>query len=110
MQRKTLIHELLTRSIIGAFYEVYNTLGFGFFEHIYSKAMEVELGARGHQVGREVWVPTPPPTDWSHTPFWTGAEVPTDHMDETSPRRIRLNRLFPFPSVLKYPELREPRR
>src|SRR5690349_16848929 len=57
MQRKPLIHELLTRSIIGAFYEVYNTLGFGFFEHIYSKAMEVELRKRGHQVGREVWVP-----------------------------------------------------
>ena len=57
MQRRPLIHEPLTRSIIAAFYEVYNTLGFGFLEEVYSSAMEVELRARGHKVGREVWVP-----------------------------------------------------
>jgi GxxExxY protein len=57
MQRQPLIHERLTHSIIAAFYEVYNTLGFGFFEQVYSKAMEFELRARGHKVGREVWVP-----------------------------------------------------
>ena len=57
MQRKPFSHELITRSIIGAFYEVYNTLGFGFFEQVYSEAMQVELHARGHKVGREVWVP-----------------------------------------------------
>jgi GxxExxY protein len=46
----------LTESIIGAFYEVYNTLGFGFLEHIYVMALERELRARGHQVAREVAV------------------------------------------------------
>ena len=56
MAQRTLIHEELTRSVIGAFYEVYNTLGFGFKEHIYSLALERELRSRGHRVGREVSV------------------------------------------------------
>lgn len=38
--------EALTDSIIGAFFEVYNTLGFGFLEHIYKAALERELRAR----------------------------------------------------------------
>lgn len=41
--------------MIGAFFEVYNNLGFGFLEHLYVMALERELMARGHQVGREVW-------------------------------------------------------
>ena len=45
-----------TGSVIGAFYEVYNTLGFGFLETAYSAAFEWELRARGHQVAREVGV------------------------------------------------------
>ena len=56
MSRRRLIHEELTESVIGAFYEVYNTLGFGFLEHIYMAALELVLRARGHQVDREVWV------------------------------------------------------
>jgi GxxExxY protein len=51
-----LVHEELTGSIIGAFYEVYNILGFGFLEHIYTMALERELRARGHHVAREVGV------------------------------------------------------
>ena len=51
-----LIQEALTRSVIGAFYEVYNALGYGFLEHVYSLALERELIARGHRVGREVGV------------------------------------------------------
>lgn len=51
-----LIHESLTGSVIGAFYEVYNILEFGFLEHIYSRALEEELRLRGHDVGREVSV------------------------------------------------------
>jgi GxxExxY protein len=51
-----LIEREITRSIIGAFYDVYNTLGFGFHENIYVMALERELIARGHQVGREVSV------------------------------------------------------
>ncbi|HUQ81379.1 MAG TPA: GxxExxY protein [Gemmatimonadaceae bacterium] len=37
----------------GGFYEVYNTLGFGFREHIYKMALERELRERGHLVQRE---------------------------------------------------------
>jgi GxxExxY protein len=51
-----LIEAGLTRSIIGAFYEVYNTLGHGFLEHIYVMALERELRERGHHVAREVAV------------------------------------------------------
>jgi GxxExxY protein len=54
--RTQLIEETLTRSVIGAFFEVYNTLGFGFLEHLYVMALERELLARGHHVAREVWV------------------------------------------------------
>ena len=56
MTRGDLIEESLTRSVIGAFFEVYNTLGFGFLEHLYVMALERELRARGHRVAREVWV------------------------------------------------------
>jgi len=56
MERRALIHEDLTGSVIGAFYDVYNTLGFGFLEHVYAMALERELRSRGHQVGREVSV------------------------------------------------------
>ena len=56
MKRHRLIHESLTRSVIGAFFEVYNTLGFGFLEHIYILALERELRSRGHQVRREAGV------------------------------------------------------
>lgn len=45
-----------TGSVIGAFFEVYNSLGYGFLEHVYSSALEEEVVARGHSVGREVSV------------------------------------------------------
>ena len=45
----------ITRSIIGAFYAVYNELGYGVAESLYSKALEVELRLRGHLVEREKW-------------------------------------------------------
>ena len=54
MKRQDLFEPDLTHSVIGAFYEVYNHLGFGFLEHIYAMALERELRTRGHQVGREV--------------------------------------------------------
>jgi GxxExxY protein len=53
---RELLEAQLTGSIIGAFYEVYNTIGFGFLEHIYRMAMERELIARGHHVDREMAV------------------------------------------------------
>ena len=48
-----LIERERTRSIIGAFYDVYNILGFGFIESVYSAALEQELVERGHAVSRE---------------------------------------------------------
>jgi GxxExxY protein len=54
MLRKQLIEEELTRSVIGAFFTVYNTLGYGFLEKVYATALENELRARGHVVNREV--------------------------------------------------------
>jgi GxxExxY protein len=54
MPRQKLVLEPLTRSVIGAFYEVYTTLGFGFLEHVYKAALEHELLTRGHRVAREV--------------------------------------------------------
>src|SRR5215204_4690895 len=56
MSTRVLFQEQLTRSVIGAFFEVYNTLGFGFLEHLYASALERELLERGHKVNRELSV------------------------------------------------------
>ena len=56
MPRRNLIEERLTHSVIGAFFEVYNTLGYGFLEHLYVRALDRELRSRGHAVAREVLV------------------------------------------------------
>jgi GxxExxY protein len=57
MARHDLVEERLTHSAIGAFFDVYNTLGYGFLEIVYVMALERELIGRGHQVSREVWIP-----------------------------------------------------
>lgn len=46
--------ENLTASIIGAAFEVANTLGHGFLETVYRKAMVRELSIKGLSVGEEV--------------------------------------------------------
>jgi GxxExxY protein len=51
-----LLEEELTKRIIGAFYTVHRTLGFGYREFIYSLALERELIAMGLRVEREVAV------------------------------------------------------
>jgi GxxExxY protein len=56
MTRRALLHEQLTGSVIGAFYEVYKTLGHGYLESLYATALEWELLARGHRVAREMSV------------------------------------------------------
>jgi GxxExxY protein len=71
MLRRRLHLEDLTRSVIGAFFTVYNTLGYGFFEHVYSRALHMELVARGHTVHREVWVPV----------FYNGAQISQQRLD-----------------------------
>jgi GxxExxY protein len=40
----------LTEKIIGAFYDVYNALGYGFLEKVYENALKLELESRGHRV------------------------------------------------------------
>jgi GxxExxY protein len=40
----------LTEKIIGAFYKVYNTLGFGYLEKVYENAMLIELRKHGLKV------------------------------------------------------------
>jgi GxxExxY protein len=37
----------ITQAIIGAAFEVYNVLGYGFLEKVYQRAMQVELKSRG---------------------------------------------------------------
>jgi GxxExxY protein len=41
--------EDLTGKVISAFYKVYNTLGYGFLEKVYERAMYIELKKMGFQ-------------------------------------------------------------
>jgi len=56
MDDKHFPHFELTRSIIGAFFEVYNGLDYGLLESLYSSALDSELRSRGHAVVRELAV------------------------------------------------------
>jgi GxxExxY protein len=42
-----MLHEEITQKIIKAFYKVYNTLGYGFLEKVYQKALLIELRGMG---------------------------------------------------------------
>src|SRR5256885_2259656 len=57
LMKTALLHEALTRSVIGSSFEVHRTLGFGFLESHYGKALAWELIAKGHRVERVVTVP-----------------------------------------------------
>ena len=46
-------HEDITHRIIGCAYKVYNTLGFGFLESVYKKAMVIEMGKNDLSVEEE---------------------------------------------------------
>jgi len=46
--------EELTEKIIGAFYKVYNLLGYGFLEKVYERALAVEFEKMGVKFGRQV--------------------------------------------------------
>ncbi len=52
-----LVEKELTHSVIGAFFDAYNILGYGFLEHVYVRALEKELRERGHRVARGVAIP-----------------------------------------------------
>jgi GxxExxY protein len=49
-----LLHQDTTEIIIKAFYNVYNTLGYGFLERVYENAMMIELRKMGLNVQRQV--------------------------------------------------------
>jgi GxxExxY protein len=52
--RRELVEGEISGKIIGAFFLVYNTLGFGFLERVYERAMFVALRNRGVKVERQV--------------------------------------------------------
>lgn len=52
-----LLHKDVTEKIIGAAFEVYRELGYGFLEKVYQKAMVYELGLMGVKYEEEP--PTP---------------------------------------------------
>ncbi|HET9424592.1 MAG TPA: GxxExxY protein [Gemmatimonadaceae bacterium] len=54
--KRDLLHADLTRSVIGAFYRVYNRLDYGFLESIYAEALSRVLLKSGHEVRREVGI------------------------------------------------------
>ncbi len=47
-QTTKLEHEETTKAIIGAAFEVYNILGYGFLEKVYQRALQSELLHNGH--------------------------------------------------------------
>ncbi|MBU2506363.1 MAG: GxxExxY protein [Bacteroidetes bacterium] len=48
-----MLHEELTRKIIGAFYKVYNTLGYGFLEKVYENSLKIELTSSGFKIEQQ---------------------------------------------------------
>lgn len=45
-----LLHKEITEKVLGAYYKVYNTLGFGFLEKVYENALMEELAKMGLEV------------------------------------------------------------
>lgn len=54
MENKNYLHSDITSLIIKAFYNVYNTLGFGFLEKVYENAMMIELRKLGLECKNQV--------------------------------------------------------
>jgi len=78
MPKQPLIEERLSHSVIGAFYAVHKKLGFGFLEHVYANALEVELRARGHRVAREFQVSI----------YYDGVEISHQRLDMVVDERL----------------------
>jgi len=49
-----LLHKDITDKIIKAYYNVYNTLGYGFLEKVYENAMMIELLKMGLNVQKQI--------------------------------------------------------
>lgn len=56
-QDSKLLHSELTEKILGVYYDVYNEIGHGFLESVYSNCMFFALTKTGISVRREVPVP-----------------------------------------------------
>lgn len=52
-----LLHPEISSQVIGAFYHVYNGLGYGFLETVYSRGLQIQLEKRGLLVEREFPIP-----------------------------------------------------
>jgi len=48
-----MLYQAVTEMIIGAYYRVYNALGFGFLEKVYENAMVLELAETGFLTGQQ---------------------------------------------------------
>jgi len=48
-----MIYKEITKQIIGAAYQVYNKLGFGFLESVYEKSLCIELDKKGFEVNTQ---------------------------------------------------------
>lgn len=72
------LEEATTHSIIGGFFESYNTLGFGLREFLYAEAIARELRARGHHVQREAVV----------TVYYKGQVLGSQRVDMLVDRKI----------------------
>jgi GxxExxY protein len=53
MKTNNYLHSQLSARIIQAFYNVYNTLGFGFLEKVYENALIIELGKNHLQCSQQ---------------------------------------------------------
>lgn len=55
--KRGFLHGQVTEKILGAFFDVYNELGFGFVESVYVQSLAIDLRTQGVQVDREMSVP-----------------------------------------------------
>jgi GxxExxY protein len=53
MDENKLLHSDITEKIIEGFYNVYNTLGYGFLEKVYEEALCIELKKLGLTISRQ---------------------------------------------------------
>ena len=54
--RRRIVEPELSYRVVNAFFEVYNALGFGYLEPVYSRALEIALVKRNIRVSREVLI------------------------------------------------------
>lgn len=52
-----LLHQDITDTILKSFYEVYNSLGFGFLEKVYENALKIEIEGSGLICLQQVPIP-----------------------------------------------------